>query len=152
MVKRALAQTARAYGIETTLEPTFYVYPDTMIRKRPDITFWSHTPITTDVTIVSPTDVLGDAAAIAAKEKKDEHTVAVSRLDHLFIPFAMETYGHFDKHCFDLFNKLASHLENQLRHDFALDMRHAASSALAKARAVAVRNACYAAMSFVHAA
>ena len=42
-LKHGIAHTARAYGIGATNEPNFYVYPDTLVRHRPDTTFTRET-------------------------------------------------------------------------------------------------------------
>jgi hypothetical protein len=141
MVKDALMQVCRDFGIRSTPEPRFYRYPDG--RKRPDITFWTAPPIVTDITVVTPADghEPGTAAMRAASEKTALHNEAVTRVDHVFIPFAMETFGHRDESCILLITKLSMHLQHEKRWHFAKSMAHAVSSALAKARAIAVSNA-----------
>ena len=89
-VRDAIASVCRSYGIAVTTEPDSYVpfYPGTT-HHRPDIAVHI-TPRTlvTDVTIVSPTSIPGEAARKAADEKIAHHKPAVEQLDHLFVPFA----------------------------------------------------------------
>ena len=109
-LKHGLAHTARAYGIGSTNEPNFYVYPDTYIRHRPDTTFYTGDKfIAIDVTILSPAENRppGTAARRAAEEKIREHKDATTAANHLFYPVAVETTGHIDKSCFDFFKQLA---------------------------------------------
>ena len=144
-LKAALANIFRSYGGSVTNEPNFYPYPETDIDHRPDLTFYTlGTPIVTDVTIVTPAkgERRGVAASRAAEAKSKHHTAACAAVDHRFIPFAMETTGHFDIKCFALFNSLVSLVPHRDRFVFRRDMMGAASTALARFRAHAILNAC----------
>jgi ribonuclease HI len=145
MLKSALAIIARVYGIGVSVEPNDYVYTDN-IAHRPDLTFYTgQCPVVTDVTVVSPTPAreIGHAATLAADAKHAAHYAAAARAGHEFIAFAMETNGHFDGRCFQLFDKIANYVASYERHWFKRDIRGAASTAIAQFRAQAVRNACY---------
>jgi Reverse transcriptase (RNA-dependent DNA polymerase)/Reverse transcriptase-like len=139
-VRDAIAAVARANGITVTVEPTFYNY-STAARKRPDITFHTPKPIATDVTIVKPHEVMNKATEDAEQAKSKEHTEAVSALGHTFIPFAMEVYGHRGISCTTLTKALKNQLPRHLQWTFEMDMNHAVSSALAKARAQSILSA-----------
>jgi hypothetical protein len=146
MVKYALVNTARAYGIGSTVEPNFYVYPDTHIRHRPDTTFYtSDKHIAIDVTVVSPDPnaPAGTAARRAAEHKIKDHGRAVALANHLFYPFAVETTGHMDQACFKFFNQLATTVPKRLQRALIQDLRATVSSTIAAYRAQAIRNATF---------
>ena len=136
-VKRALFNTARRYDIGATDEPSYYVYDDRK-KNRPDITFYTHNPTVIDVTIVFPGTLYGDKAAKAAREKIKKHRAAVAKFGHHFVPFVLETFGHFDKSCGTVINRLATSLPRYLQYEFRQDMIHEAATALADGIATAV--------------
>jgi Reverse transcriptase (RNA-dependent DNA polymerase) len=140
-VRDTIAAVARSYGIAVTVEPDFYAYPNTGARKRPDITFHTPNVITTDVTIVKPHIELGHATQQAEQTKIKEHEQAVSAIGHTFIPFAMEVYGHRGISCTNLSKALKKQLPRHLQWTFEMDLNHAVSSALAKARAQSILSA-----------
>ena len=115
-----------------------FVYPGTT-HHRPDIAVHI-TPRTlvTDVTIVSPTSIPGEAARKAADEKIAHHKPAVEQLDHIFVPFACEVYGLRDKRCHEFVAKIAASLPVHLRRQFKFEMIHVVSSQLAIGRAETV--------------
>ena len=140
IVRDAIAAIARSYGITATLEPRFYSYESGNCR--PDITF--HTlprAIATDVSIVYPDTDPGIAANRAAKAKEEIHKKAVERLEHTFIPFIMETFGYAHESCAKLAKALMVDLPKHRHTSFRFDMEHAASNALAIARANTVLSA-----------
>ena len=138
-VRDAIAQVVRSYGISVSSEPKFYsAFYEGPSEQRPDLTFHTTPKITTDVTIVSTTDKVGDAAAAAAQHKCRTHAQATAALGHIFMPFAMEVHGHLDKSCYDLQKKLQEFIPDHLKRDFKFDFLHAVSSSLAAARATAV--------------
>ena len=140
----AMKNTFRAWGGSVTNEPNFYIYDGTDVDHRPDLTFYTlGTPIVTDVTIVAPVGRRGEAAHLAAAAKTRHHSAACANADHHFIPFAMETNGHFDIKCFDLFKRLAMLVPHRDRFALKRDLMGAASTALARFRALAIRNACF---------
>jgi len=142
-LKFALANVARSYGVGVQIEPNYYVYPDSDILHRPDLTFLTSISATvTDVTIVSPATEAGVAARRAADVKSKHHTPAANIIGHEFIPFAMETTGTFDKRCFELFRKLGANVPRYATRRFQRDLHGAATVAVAQFRAMAVRNAC----------
>jgi hypothetical protein len=141
-VRDAICGVARSYGITVTKEPTFYEYHDESgARRRPDLTFHISPAITTDVTIVHPEGAPGNAAKKAAARKKEIHTQAANRMSHVFIPFALETYGHQDESCLTLSRRLEEHLPRYLQMAFRFDLFHAVSSTLARSRACMVISA-----------
>jgi hypothetical protein len=136
-VKYALFNTARRYGIRATLEPSFYNYDDDA-KRRPDITFYTPTPTVVDVTVVLPNTLHdGPRAAAKAREKINKHRKAVARMSHHFVPWVMETFGHFDATCETVINRLALSLPDYMHYDFKKDMIHEASTALADGLATA---------------
>ena len=157
ILKSALEGVARAYGISCSNEPGFYVYQEVrrtpgadnsdiyIAKQRPDCTFHLGTQaaIAIDVTIVTPGDDIGTAAARAAEEKRKTHTTAVNAAGHEFIPFAVETTGHMDSQCFVLFNRLANAVAPVHRYAIRRDLIGATSTAIAEYRATAIENACH---------
>ena len=142
-VKHALYDTARRYGIRATLEPGFYNYHSGE-KNRPDITFYTPTPTVVDVTVVVPHLLHdGNRARAAANEKTAKHSKAVSRLGHYFLPWAMETYGHFDTKCETVINRLARSIPEYMQKEFKRDMIHETSTALADGIATAMIAAHY---------
>jgi hypothetical protein len=136
LVKLAIVAVCKSYDIHCTVEPDFYVY-DSGEMKRPDITFHVTPKVATDVTIVFPGLEVDVAASEAAKRKSQHHEAAVTRMSHVFIPFAMEVYGHMHEACFTLIDRLSMQLLPMYRNTFRKDVVRAVSVALAKGRAAA---------------
>jgi hypothetical protein len=141
-VRDAICGVARSYGITVTKEPTFYDYQDEQgIRRRPDLTFHVTPPVTTDITIVHPDGTPGNAAKLAAQRKAKIHTDAANRMSHVFIPFALETYGLQDESCLRLSKRLEEYLPRYLQLSFRFDLFHAVSCTLARTRVAMVLSA-----------
>ena len=142
LVKDAMRTIANRYGFTVYNEPNFYDYLDGL-QNRPDLTFCikSQRPyITTDITIVQPhenpsVEFIGRAALEAANKKIEKHAAAVHKRDHQFIPFALETTGHFDRSARELIRVLKDSLPFSCRLNFMRDMYGAVSTALAEYRA-----------------
>lgn len=133
-VRNALRDTACKYGFDCVLEPNDYVYTDGSY-SRPDIRFnlrdGGH--LVTDVTIVATGSEVGVRAANAASEKVHHHREAVEKAGGIFIPFAMEVWGHCDPSCAQLTEALSERLSPHLRYSFKQDMEHSTATALARA-------------------
>ena len=86
------------------------------------------------------TKQIGLAAAEAANRKILKHSAAVNRRDHQFIPFALETTGHFDRGAKQLINILKETLPFAYKLNFIRDMYGAVSTALAEYRAEVLIN------------
>ena len=84
---------------------------------------------------------IGKAAKKAAEAKIKKHEAAVNEMNHVFIPFALETTGHFDKRCFDLIRMCAEDVDFHQRPTFYRDFLGGISSALAKFRAMTLLDA-----------
>jgi ribonuclease HI len=141
VINDALVPVAKAFGINTTVEPTCYTYSDGS-RKRPDIIFHTSPKVTTDLTIVFPSSSgVGVAASIAAAEKQQKHGDAVRAVGHDFIPFAMEITGVLDNSAHALIKALATSLNPTMRHAFYTEMYHAVQVAVARGRANALNSA-----------
>jgi hypothetical protein len=141
VINDALVPVAKAYGISCTVEPRCYTYRDGT-SKRPDVIFHVTPKVTTDVTIVFPSnDGAGVAASIAAREKTNKHGEAVAAIGHIFIPFAMEITGVMDNSAHDLLKALSRSLRPTMRHAFYTDMHHAIQVAVARGRANALNSA-----------
>lgn len=148
LVKDAIRYIANRYGITVTNEPTFYEY-DGGQHNRPDLTFcvpYKRCYIATDITVVQPSskegvENIGAAAAHAAQEKIKKHSSAVSKRNHQFIPFALETTGHFDRGARNLIKELQTVMPFSRKISFSRDMYGAVSTALAEYRAEVVINA-----------
>jgi hypothetical protein len=141
-----MAKIATRYGILTHVEPSNYAnnYSDTAVHHRPDILFYTNpTPVATDLTIVKPSSLgAGFSASNAADNKIRHHQDAVARQLHIFIPFAMETTGCYDKRCKELVRRLANDVPKQHRAAFHREFLGVVSAALAQYRANAILNAC----------
>jgi hypothetical protein len=135
-VRDAIMAIVRSYGVSCSSEPTFYekCY-DSFHDQRPDITFHTCPKIATDLTIVTPHTDVGVAAAEAADNKVKVHKAAVAKLGHVFLPFAMETFGHRDKSCFALVDHLKGSIPQHLHRAFTFAFHHGVSTTLAIARA-----------------
>lgn len=142
-VKDAVRCMLSRYGFSVYNEPTFYDYKDGL-HNRPDITVCIPTQrpyLTTDFTIVQPDEAkqgshqIGVAALRAANAKIQKHTAAVHQRDHQFIPFALETTGHFDNGAKEFIRILKDTLPFSSRINFLHDMYGAVSTALAGYRA-----------------
>ena len=114
-----------------------HVIPECESRRRtpctPDVQL--PTPrLVTDVTIVypDPTGHIGLAAKAARKVKEAKYGAAVRALDDVFIPFAMEVYGHFDADCIRLIRRLSDAVPLHMQRLFVRDVTHAVSTALAR--------------------
>lgn len=143
MVKDAIRRIASRYGIYVYNEPNFYDYAGG-VENRPDLTFClatRRTHLTTDITIVQPelaktgSHQIGIAAARAANAKILKHAAAVHQRDHEFIPFALETTGHFDSSAREFIRIIKDSLPFSLKLNFVRDMYGAVSTALARYRA-----------------
>jgi hypothetical protein len=135
-VRDDMARVARSYGITVVKEPTVYEYQ--VGKKRPDLIFMTANPITTDITVVWPEEKAGDAAASAATRKSADHSAAVNKLGHTFIPAPFEAFGLFGEHVFKLISAIAADLPTQSQYNFKQDMRTAISTSLAKSRAASI--------------
>lgn len=141
-VKNAIRRIAETYGITVHSEPSFYNYVGGF-ENRPDLTFSIPTQrhaIATDITIVQPhpdpgVEFIGRNAMEAANNKIIKHADAIHMMDHRFIPFALETTGHFDRGARVLFSELKNAVPFALKLNFLRDMYGAVSTALAQYRA-----------------
>ena len=91
--------------------------------------------------MVNTSGDVGLAAADAAKLKIAIHARAVHERDGIFIPCALEPFGHMDKSTHDLIEAIADQLPKHRQYSFRLDMSRAISTALAKWRVVALLTA-----------
>ena len=89
MVRDAIVQTIRQYGITTSSEPRCFTYQNDA-HQRPDI--MAHTKpqhVVTDVTLIHEhIDI-----TLAEKNKHKTHSEACAKQGCIFIPFAMYTRG-----------------------------------------------------------
>ena len=128
-VVRALVRAARRYDITSCLEPTSYIYAEGK-KNRPDVTFFTLPRITIDVSIVFPKVRVGVAAEKKRKEKIAKHKAAVTNKGHIFVPFVMEVFGHFDQECLTLIKLLAKELPSVMQRDFTREAISDVSTAL----------------------
>jgi hypothetical protein len=141
-VKHAIRSVLTQYGITSDNEPNYYNY--TSGNCRPDITVRMNGMkfIAIDVTIVKPdSEEVGKAARTAAEKKEKIHSDAVAAFDHVFIPFALETTGHFDQNCYKFFRLVKNEVQFHHRIQFQRDFFGSISTALAKFRAVSMTSA-----------
>ena len=128
------------------MEPSFLLYSDSNIKRRPDIAISNgYSVVVTDVTIVAPESKPGKAAAEAAEKKRKLHTQATRESfganRSVFVPFAVETNGYFDASCFKFAKEVATLLPRPaMRYACVRDMIGAASQAVARFRSTAVTN------------
>ena len=134
LVRDSIAMVARSFGITVSKEPTCYVYPDA--KRRPDLLFHTlPTPIAIDVTIVSPEEGPGDAAKSAEERKVKTHQTHVEKLQHRFLPFALESFGLIGHKAYLLIDSLSRSLPSYSCHLFKKMMLQAVASAAARGRA-----------------
>lgn len=148
-LKSAVASVLREFGWSVQNEPNYYDYSPPLpassqppagaetlrhAHQRPDLTVLAGKCIATDFVVSCQQGKLGAHAAAAAEIKKRTHTSAVERMQHTFIPFAVETHGHLDKSATQFINEVMSALPSYVQFHFRIRMLHAVSTALAKAR------------------
>jgi hypothetical protein len=138
-VRNALTTAARSFGVNCQQEPRLYTDLYENGHQRPDITFFTYPPIVTDISVVMPEHDVDVAATRVAKEKVREHEQTVARVGHKFIPFVMESYGHFHAQAHQLIMQVASFLPPHLQRACVMSMTHATSTALAVTRGDAIR-------------
>jgi hypothetical protein len=136
-VKNAIAKVLADYGVARTVEPGFYNYADRRAH-RPDITAHANPPVAIDITIVQQNGEVGDNAAASARQKIQQHQLAVTSAGHRFIPFALEAHGHVDDTASNFITHVQQSLRPHLKWDFKRDLLHAVSTALARSRAWAI--------------
>jgi hypothetical protein len=139
-IRDTLAAVVRTYGISVTLEPTFYVY-NCREQRRPDIVFHARVAVATDVCVVHPAEAPRVAAVAAAARKVQDHNEAVTRENHKFFPFVLETFGYMHESCHQLIDELKKSIPPHLRQEFDFDVKRSVSCALARARVVTIRGA-----------
>ena len=133
-VVQALYNCAKRHNIPATREPHFYIY-DNGKDNKPDITFNTVPKFVTDVTIVNPERncaMDGPTGAAAATAKYKKHAKAANDMNHQFIPFAMETFGHFDVSAAKVVARLTKELPEYIANEFRQEVFHDCSTALAE--------------------
>jgi hypothetical protein len=139
-IRDTLAAVVRTYGISVTLEPTFYHYT-CKEQRRPDIVFHTTVAVATDVSVVHPAEAPRVAAVAAAALKVRDHKEAVTRENHKFFPFVLETFGYMHESCQQLIDELKKSISPHLRQEFEFDVKRSVSCALARARVATIRGA-----------
>ena len=137
MVRDTLANTARSFGLSTTIEPTCFTYEDG-IKHRPDLLF--HTQpygLATDITLVEQEQDLLHSERV----KNDTHAKACSTVNCIFIPFAMYTRGTTGTAAERLLRHILKAIEPSLHAAFMKEAVHAVSVAAARGRANALLSA-----------
>jgi hypothetical protein len=132
LVRDAIMRVCNSYGLSVTKEPTFYTYDDA--QRRPDLSIHTVPVVVTDVTVVNCKEDVGIAATEAAKDKTKIHQQSVAAMNHVFIPFACEIWGHMDEGCTKFIETIAKDLPPNVRWRFGFEMRYATSCALARGR------------------
>jgi len=142
LIKFSVKGVLERVGLQTVLEPTNYSHLyGSGAAQRPDLTVWHPlpVPVTTDFVIVQQTGgVPGKAANVAAKIKIDTHEKVVNKLNHRFVPFVMEAHGFEHSSVASFINHVSVTLPGYLKRELHIDIRTAASVALARARYHAV--------------
>ena len=134
LVRDAVIDFTRSYGITTTKEPTCFTYSSGK-RQRPDILFHTQPyPLVTDVTLVASNVSLEHAE----KDKIATHSEACSKQHTIFKPLAMHTRGTMGKQVSSLIRDLSKFVLPCQQRSFTHSLRHAISVAAAKGRADAV--------------
>jgi hypothetical protein len=127
-VKYAILRHLSRFGIYATDEPRFYEYADGSFC-RPDIVVQGSPVICTDVTFVTPSELLGSAAEAAAQKKYEKHLAAVSKKGHVFIPFACEDGGLIGEDAVRFTELVAAAVPDWIRSLFKKQLYHAVSTA-----------------------
>ena len=134
MVRDALIDCMRGYGITVTKEPTCFTYKDGKAQ-RPDILCHSQPfGVVTDVTLVATDADL----AKHEQQKKDTHAEACSKMQCIFIPFAMHTRGTLGTKAEDYIRTICKTVQHSQQSAMHRDMHHVTSTAAAKGRAMAI--------------
>lgn len=137
MVRDAIVQTIRQYGITTSSEPRCFTYQND-VHQRPDI--MAHTKpqhVVTDVTLIHEhIDI-----TLAEKNKHKTHSEACAKQGCIFIPFAMYTRGTLGQQAEKFINTISKAILPSLQRTFKNDLKHAVSVAAAKARAITLLSA-----------
>jgi hypothetical protein len=137
LVRDAIIDTCRSYGITVSKEPQAFVY-STDKHLRPDIL--CHTSpmcIVTDVTMIhSASDI-----TTAEKQKTEKHSAACAKLNCVFLPFAMHTRGTIGPRAEDFIRQLAKAVIPSASSAFIREVRHSVSVAAAKGRANSILSA-----------
>lgn len=137
MVRDAIIDIARMYGITTTKEPTIFSYADGR-KQRPDI--MCHTQpmsLVTDVSLISHDYDISESEA----KKNKTHNEACAARQSVFIPFVMHTRGTLGTCAERYIRSLTKSVIPAHAISFGREMRHAVSSAAARGRAQAVQSA-----------
>lgn len=137
LVRDAIVDVARAYGITVTKEPQAFAY-STDKQIRPDIL--CHTApmcLVTDITLIhSQADLQS-----AEKLKTEKHSSACAKLNCVFIPFAMHTRGTLGPRAEDFIRQMAKVVIPSSSQSFIREVRHAVSVAAAAGRANSILSA-----------
>ena len=133
-VRDAIVDCMRGYGITTTKEPTCFTYKDGKA-KRPDILCHSQPyGVVTDVTLVAT-----DADLNAHEQlKKDTHSEACSKMQCIFIPFAMHTRGTLGTKAEEYIRTICKTVQHSQQTSMNRELHHVTSTAAAKGRAMAI--------------
>ena len=131
LVLVALDHNIRRFGLLTSLEPTFYAYPDGSA-KRPDLTVFTSPPIATDLCITTD-----PAAALAAKSEK--HSAAVFAQGHAFIPIALSVFGELHQSVDEFLRHVFQELPPSTKRLAILETKRALSESWATATASMLR-------------
>ena len=137
LVRDAMIQMARNYGITTTKEPSCFSYTSGK-KQRPDILFHTQPfPLVTDVTLVASHVSL----ELTEKDKISTHNEACSKSHSIFKPLAMHTHGTMGKQGTSLIRDLSKYVLPCQQKQFSRSMRHTIAVAAAKGRAESVQAA-----------
>ena len=140
-IRHAVTTVARQFGIACTEEPKIYEDLYENGHQRPDILFQLNPPLSIDITCVHPELEVDVAAENAAKVKRKQHEAVMEKLNHKFLPFTLETYGHLNQSVFKVISELERSVPSYQAYRFRQTMLHAVSTAVAISRADAIRTA-----------
>ena len=137
MVRDAIIQTARYYGVTTTKEPTCFTYADGR-HHRPDAMF--HTlpnNLVIDVSLVS-THPAQESITNAEQQKFNTHLEATRCQSCVFFPFVMATRGTLGTQAEKFIRTLIKTVQPHMQYYFRRSLAHAVASAAARGRADAI--------------
>ena len=151
-VKDTCSRVLKSWGFSVISEPEFYVYDDGSL-KRPDLcVFDGFQSIVTDITIVDPAAttaiakgsdrVQGISATQASERKARKHGAAVESADHIFIPVAIEAYGHCDLKVDAFLKRLSQSIVLEMRKVFIAEALDAMACAVQRGNSRILTAAC----------
>lgn len=134
LVRDAITDVIRKFGITCTKEPTCFTYDDGK-KHRPDVL--AHTTpmkMAIDVSLIHS----GANMQNAEKEKTERHSKACGKSNTVFYPFVMFTRGTLGPKAEAFIRSISNYVQPCMQQAFIKDLQHSVATAAAKGRADAL--------------